>query len=55
VFIFDNVFAVNCHFHSTKSTFWQSYWSFYYHCIIDCIIDYFCTEPLKPLVQHTPL
>ena len=23
--------------------------------IIDCIIDYFCTEPLKPLVLHTPL
>jgi len=26
---------------------------FYYY--NDCIIDYFCTEPLKPLVMHTPL
>ena len=26
-----------------------------FDCIIDCIIDYFCTEPLKPLVLHTPL
>jgi len=27
-----------------------------YEVIIDCIIDYFCTEPLKPLVTlHTPL
>jgi len=25
------------------------------HIYIDCIIDYFCTEPLKPLVLHTPL
>ena len=24
-------------------------------CIIDCIVDYFCTQPLKPLVLHTPL
>jgi len=23
-----------------------------FDCIIDCIIDYFCTEPLKPLVLH---
>ena len=26
-----------------------------FDCIIDCIIDYFCTEPLKPLVLHMPL
>ena len=49
IYYFQNTPEVTSVSEVTKYPFLQ------FDCIIDYIIDYFCTEPLKPVVLHTPL